>query len=580
MRVCVVGRSVKDVYLQIDGEFLRDENNTPHLDLAFDGAERALSRRTAVKSGSSVAAEVLYRLGHKVEYVDDVFLAHRYILNNGENSVVFAGAPEKIFWQPPREVPDAIFIDDANLLGASDIKKIAKYAAENNIILCGYGGLKPAGATLWRSPELDEKLALNRLEVFAHGLTYATDLEFSKAGVQTCANLKTLANSVLFGAWLLGFDAPGAIAIAKGMVEKSTLTHTPRLAELHECLDDLRLQISINGSDLAKTAQRILSKGILAADESGGSIAKKFAAMNIPDDERHRRDYRNIFLGAPELAQYVSAVILFDETTTQLADNGQNFTDFLNRQGIVAGVKVDQGLVDLYKNTDNSAKKAEKTTAGLDGLPSRLAAYYERGLRFAKWRAAFFVADATPSAKAIDENCKALAQYAIDCQNAGIVPIVEPELVHDGNYSIDDCAKITEKILVRLFEYLQDYKVELSGAILKVNMVLAGRQYPKPTAPKPSTPAEVGRMTAEVLKKVVPSELAGVVFLSGGQSPEQATANLKAVWANAPFAWPVSFSFARALQDPALVAWKGNNKNTEKARKAFVKRLVANSRQN
>lgn len=566
MRVCVVGRSVKDVYLQTDGDFLRDENDVPHLDLAFDGAEHAISRRTAVKSGSAIAAEVLYRLGHKVEYIDEVFLSHRYIINNGEDSVVFSSAQESVLWQPPHEIPEAIFVDDANLLSRTDIKKIEKYVAENNIILCGYGGGKPAGATLWRDSSLDRKLELNRLEIFAHGLSYTANLEPPKSGVQTLANLKTLTNAALFGSWLLGYDALDSIAIAKGVVEKSTLTHTPRFAELYECLDDLRLQVAIGGNELAKTAQRILSKGILAADESGGSIAKKFAAMGIPDDEQHRRDYRNIFLGAPELAQYTSAVILFDETTTQLSDGGQNFTDFLSRQGIVPGVKVDQGLVDF-------GKKGEKTTAGLEGLRERLTAYRERGLRFAKWRAAFFVADGTPSTRAIDENCKALAQYAIDCQYADVVPVIEPELVHDGNYSIEECAKITEKILIKLFEYLKEYKVELPGAILKVNMILAGKKFKKP-----STAEEVGLETAKVLKKTVPNELAGVVFLSGGQSPEQSTANFKAVWSNAPFVWPVTFSFARALQDPALEAWKGNNKNIEKARKAFVKRLIANSR--
>ncbi|MCL2002144.1 fructose-bisphosphate aldolase class I, partial [Candidatus Saccharibacteria bacterium] len=574
MRVCVVGQSVKDIYLQISGQFLQDENGIEHLDLAFDGADHAISRRTATKSGSAVAAEVFFRLGHKVEYLDDVFLAHRYILNNGKSSVAFSSPREKVFWQAPAVVPEAIFIDDATLLDKGDLKKIEKYAAENNAILCGYGGPKPAGATLWCDPNLDDQLALNRLEISANGLTYVAQLAPPKGGVQSLASIRTLANSALFGAWLLGYDAPNAAAIAKGMVERATLTQTPRLADVLEDLDDLRGHVMVAGNELAKTAQKMLEKGILAADESGGSIAKKFAAMGITDDEQHRRDYRNVFLGLPELAKYVSAVILFDETTTQHADNGDNFTDFLTRQGIIPGVKVDQGLVDLaHAAKRGSAKKGETATAGLDGLPERLAVYRKRGLRFAKWRAAFFVGDGIPSNKAIDENCKALAQYALDCQNADIVPIVEPELVHDGNYSTDECAKYTEKILAKLFDYLKDYKVELPGTILKVNMVLAGKQFKKP-----STAEEVGKRTTEVLKRIVPNDLAGVVFLSGGQSPEQATANLKAVWANAPFMWPVTYSFARALQGPALDAWKGDNKHTDKARKAFLKRLIANTR--
>ncbi|MDR0979548.1 MAG: fructose-bisphosphate aldolase class I [Candidatus Nomurabacteria bacterium] len=573
MRILVVGQSVKDIYLQITGDFLRDENNIPHLDLAFDGTERPLLRRTAVKSGSSIAAEVLHRLGHQVDYLDDNFLAHRYILNNGENSVVLAGSQEQVFWQQPAEKPDVIYVDNADLLSNSDLQKIAKYAEQNNVIFCGYGGKTPTTATLWQSSDFAQKLALNRLEISIHDLIYGTNLEFAKAGVETRKNLTTLANSALFGAWLLGYGTVDCVALTKAMIENSTLTHTPRLAELRDLLPDLRRQVSVIGPELAQTAQRILSRGILAADESGGSIAKKFATMNIPDDAEHRRDYRNIFIGTPELTQYVGAVIMFDETTAQLADNGQNFTDFLNRQGIVAGVKVDQGLVDLYKNSADPAKQAEKLTQGLDGLPARLADYRSRGLRFAKWRAAFFVGDGTPSAKAIDENCKTLAQYALDCQSADIVPIVEPELVHDGNYSIEQCTEITEKILIKLFAYLQEYKVDLSATILKTNMILAGKKHKKP-----STPEQVGKATADLLKKVVPREIAGVVFLSGGQTPEQATANLKAVWSHAPFLWPITFSFARALQDPAIVAWQGDNKNLQKARKAFLKRLIANSR--
>ncbi|MCL2038698.1 fructose-bisphosphate aldolase class I [Candidatus Saccharibacteria bacterium] len=570
MRICVVGQSVKDIYLQINGNFLSDENGIQHLDLAFDGSEHPVSRRTAVKSGSAVAAEVLFRLGHVVDYLDDAFLAHRYILNNGESSVVFQTSRPKVLWQPPREVPDAIFIDDIESLASGEIQKIKKYAAQHDIILYGHHG---DASLLQGQPDfcvfLDKPL--DELGFFANGIKYHIKLDTPKGDVQPLASLQALAHASLFGAWLLGYDATDCLAIAKGLIERTTLTHSPRLAEVLEHLPALRQFVYLEGSPLAKTAQAILKKGILAADESGGSIAKKFASLNIPDDPQHRRDYRNIFLGLPELAQHVSGVILFDETTTQLADNGQNFTDFLNRQGILPGVKVDQGLADL-------GKKGEKSTLGLDGLPSRLATYHERGLRFAKWRAAFFVGDGTPSPKAIDQNCQALAQYALDCQAAGIVPIVEPELVHDGNYSLEDCAKITTKILTKLFDSLREYQVELPATILKVNMILAGKQYKKSKKPAPSTPAEVGRATADVLKRTVPPELAGVVFLSGGQSPDQATANLHAVWAHGPFPWPITYSFARALQDPALTAWKGNNQNTDKARRAFQKRLLANQK--
>ena len=234
--------------------------------------------------------------------------------------------------------------------------------------------------------------------------------------------------------------------------------------------------------------------------------------------------------------------------------------------GIIPGVKVDQGL-------ENLPNSEEKYTKGLESLLERLKEYYQMGARFAKWRAAFELTDTTPSDLVIAKNAQILAQYASDCQAANIVPIVEPELIYDGNYSIEKSIYATSKILDHLFIELIAKKVDLSACILKVNMVLAGKKYHTQ-----STPQEVGEATAKVLRDHVPAELAGVVFLSGGQSVEQATDNLQAVTNQGPFPWPVTFSFARALQDPALFAWRGNNQNADPAREAFRLRLVANTR--
>jgi fructose-bisphosphate aldolase class I len=287
--------------------------------------------------------------------------------------------------------------------------------------------------------------------------------------------------------------------------------------------------------------------------------------MNIPDDEQHRRDYRNIFFTTPELEKYVNGVILFDETARQMADDGRDFVTYLASKGIIPGIKVDQGL-EPFEGSD------EKWTKGLDGLSTRLTEYYNMGARFAKWRAAFEITDHSPSEMAIQKNAEILAKYALDCQNAGIVPIVEPEVVYDGDYPIEKNIECTSKILDALFAELKNKEVKLPGCILKVNMVLAGKKQAVQ-----STPEEVGRATAQVLREHVPSELAGVVFLSGGQSGEQATENLQAVTNEGPFPWPVTFSYARALQDPALKAWQGNNDNCDAAREAFRLRLVANA---
>lgn len=325
-------------------------------------------------------------------------------------------------------------------------------------------------------------------------------------------------------------------------------------------------------SDLVKFIF-IEKRGILAADESGGSIAKKFESMNIPDTAKNRRDYRNVFLSTPDLSDYCGGVILFEETAEQKSDNGKLFGDFLLDHNVLPGIKLDRGLQDL-PNFDNA-----KYTRGLDDLPDRLKKYHQQGFRFAKWRAALEITNedgeiTLPTDQAIEANNFILTMYALECQKAGVVPIVEPELVYDGNYNIETAALATTKIISDLMDKLVYYKVNLPGLILKCNMVLAGKQYKTL-----SSPEAVAAATAAVLGKTVPKQIGAVVFLSGGQTPLQAAQNYHAIRSRAselPFT--VSFSFARALQDPALKAWKGNNDNFETAQAAFLKQLqkVAN----
>lgn len=411
---------------------------------------------------------------------------------------------------------------------------------------------------------------------------------------QTHLSFYSILSATVLGCFLLGFSVEDSLKFAHLNAENSRLNAVCPLEKLHQLAAD-----ATEDENLELIAKNLVLKprGILAADESGGSIHKKFESLNIPDTYDSRRDYRNLFFTTDGLENYINGVILFDETARQLADNGQNFVDFLISKRLIPGIKVDQGLEKFADSlpqelselslVENSVQPDETWTKGLIGLDTRLAEYYQLGLRFAKWRAAFNVRPAenvpdatnalnsnrieTPTPSAIKINCLILAKYAKKCQNHGIVPIVEPELVYDGNYSLAETAELTGKILDCLFKQLADKKVHLRACILKVNMCLAGKQWPAP-----STPEEVGRTTAEVLKTHVPAELAGVVFLSGGQTVEQATANLAAVKKNGPFPWPVTFSFARALQDPALYAWAGNNANADAARAAFKARLEAN----
>lgn len=390
--------------------------------------------------------------------------------------------------------------------------------------------------------------------------------------LQTHLSVFSIAAATILAAYAQGQPLESALDLAVANVENSRLNATLPLEELQNIAKNTFIPLSHDKELELIAANMMLSgKGILAADESGGSIQKKFAQMNIPDTYQNRRDYRNIFFTTPHLSEYVNGVILFDETTKQTADNGQNFVDYLTSLRIIPGVKVDQGLENLPGTEENYTK-------GLDGLDARLKEYYNHGLRFAKWRAAFTVKldqagkVLTPSDPAITENCRILADYALACQKAGLVPIVEPELVYDGYYSVDQAAELTGHILDILFAKLEAEGVNLKACILKVNMVLAGKQFGIA-----STPVEVGKQTARVLKQHVPHDLAGVVFLSGGQTVEQATQNLAEIIKNGPFPWPLTFSFARALQDPALEAWRGDNANTDAAQKAFLARLKANA---
>ena len=397
---------------------------------------------------------------------------------------------------------------------------------------------------------LSETISVDRIDMLTHLSVYS------------------IAAATVLGGFILGNSVEDSLALARVNIENSRLNAVLPLSEMQEIAKNTSPAENL---ELIAANLVLKPKGILAADESGGSIKKKFAQLNIPDTYENRRDYRNIFFTTPDLEKYVNGVILFDETTKQLADNGQNFVDFLTARRIIPGIKVDQGLVKF----DDSL---ETYTKGLDGLDERLKEYYIRGLRFAKWRAAFEIHLSasdnilTPTSKAIEENCQILAEYASKCQSAGLVPIVEPEVVYDGYYSIDQNAKITGKILDELFKKLANFGVNLRACILKVNMIIAGKNYETS-----STPEEVGAKTAKTLKNHVPAELAGVVFLSGGQTVKQATENLAAVEKNGPFPWPVTFSFARALQDPALYAWAGNNENTDTARQSFLARLIANT---
>ncbi|MDM0066149.1 class I fructose-bisphosphate aldolase [Variovorax sp. J31P207] len=320
--------------------------------------------------------------------------------------------------------------------------------------------------------------------------------------------------------------------------------------------------------DLQVTVEALVrqGKGILAADESGPTIAKRFTAIGVESTPENRRAYRSLLLAAPGLGEFVSGVILYEETLGQCADDGEPLPALAARLGIVPGIKVDTGKGPL------ALAPGDEITQGLDGLAARLEACVKLGARFAKWRAVYNVSDSLPSRAAVEANAESLARYAAICQTQGVVPIVEPEVLIDGDHSQARCAAVTQEVLLAVFGALHRHRVVLEHMLLKPSMVVPGKAHAQRAGP-----GDVAEETLRVLRRTVPAAVPGIVFLSGGQSPGEATANLDALNRQGPQPWRLSFSYGRALQDPVLQAWRGQPAQVHAAQEALLKRARLNA---
>lgn len=307
-------------------------------------------------------------------------------------------------------------------------------------------------------------------------------------------------------------------------------------------------------------------KGILAADESTPTIAKRFKAVGVESTESTRQEYRSIIFSAPGLNEHISGVILFEETLEQQDLDGIPMPELLANRGIVPGIKVDKGKGPLANAPD------EEITFGLDGLEDRLAAAKKLGARFAKWRCVFHITDNLPSNQAIEANAETLARYAAICQSLGIVPIVEPEVLINGSHTIERSAQVNEQVVRGVFDKLILHRVSLETMILKPSMVTPGKESPK------ASPEQVANATISTFRRCVPAAVPGIFFLSGGQTPEEATLNLNAMNQQANLPWVLTFSYGRALQEPAQHAWKGKFSNRDAAHQAMAKRATLNGR--
>jgi fructose-bisphosphate aldolase, class I len=323
----------------------------------------------------------------------------------------------------------------------------------------------------------------------------------------------------------------------------------------------------MNRSELETIARAMVAKGkgILAADESSGTIKKRFDSIKLDSTEEARRTYRELLFTTPNVGDYISGVILYDETIRQKTKDGTPFSQHLTKLGIVPGIKVDTGAKPL------AGFPNETITEGLDGLRERLAEYHKLGARFAKWRAVIDIGAGIPTQYAIDANSHALARYAALCQEANIVPIVEPEVLMDGAHTIERCEEVTSTTLASVFSALYAHRIHLEGMVLKPNMVISGKK-----APTRAGPQQVAEATVRCLKRYVPGAVPGIAFLSGGQSSAEATEHLSLMNKLVPLPWELTFSYGRALQDEALKAWGGKPENFAAGQKAFARRAKFN----
>lgn len=320
--------------------------------------------------------------------------------------------------------------------------------------------------------------------------------------------------------------------------------------------------------ELNKTIDHLIQsgKGILAADESNSTIGKRFTAIQLENTAENRRDYRLLLANTPELEEYISGVILYEETFSDQDEKGHTVPDIFLNKGILPGIKVDKGLQEL-SNTQN-----EQVTLGLDDLPERLAKFKAKGARFAKWRNVYSISECTPSMAAIKTGAENLARYAAACQAIGIVPIVEPEVLIDGNHTIDHCAEVCELVLHELFHAFFIHQIALEHIILKPSMVTCGKSA-KPF----SSPEDIADYTLSVFRNTVPPAVTSINFLSGGQTPDQATENLNAINSCGYQPWNLSFSYGRALQEECIQTWKGKAANVDKAQAKLLNRARLNS---
>lgn len=604
-KILIIGNVLKDVYLRLDEQqhdFEKDEKDINWLELAFNGSSHSFLRRTSVYGGAAVSLSVLNQLGIEAGILNskteirageliwsDDPSDYRYILSYGGGITYFVPKERKpTDWTMPSGQPEWILVDRSTSVSdrlVDELKNFLKFSNGTKLAVHIEKRTTPAGQRLAEMADIlfieeeppvhtNEKIVdkietdepdtqlvchITPRKIFFGEAEESWSLD--RADMMTHLTVYSTIVATILGVIIAGGTPADALLWARLNAEGATLEGALTTARLRE-LARIELEKRANLRLITRSLMTP-GKGILAIDESGESLAKRFEKYKIRNTSDNRKKLYALMLTTPGMNDGISGVILSKENAKQKVTVKEKMLDFLTNRGVIPGIKVDQGLAETGSG--------ETHTLGLNGLFDRLRASYKQGFRFAKWRAAFWIHKDTPGFFTIRKNVEELASFAKECQLAGIVPVVEVDIVKDGDYSIERRAEVTSKVLLEVFEELNKRRVDLNGCLLKCSMVTAGNE-----AEKKSTDQEVGMATAAILKHAVPRYLGGVLLLSGGQEAKEVTKDLVAVMHNSPFPWPVTFAFSRAFEEPVLATWKGDDSSIKGAQAAFSRHLAAN----
>lgn len=609
-KILIVGNVLKDVYLQLDeqqNDLELDEHGINWLELGFNGESHSFFQRTSVFGGAAVSLSVLHNLGleaailnsnnemttNEITWSNDP-ADYRYILSYQGGIAYFVPSSRKATdWAMPKGTPDWLLVDRSTNISERLVDEIANFLKFSGGTKLAVHIPKANNPETKRLAEMADILFLEDEPPVHREEKIVDQVELDKPNTQLVCHISP--RKIIFGdaeeswsldhtdmmthltvystivATILGVIAAGgnpndALLWARLNAEQATLKSTlkaDRLRELAEAELDKR-----NNLKLITRSLMTAGKGILALDESPKTVGKRLEKFGIANNSQNRHTLHQIMLTTPAIREDISGVILSPENAQQKISGNQSFLEYVTDAGIIPGIKIDQGLAKI-KYSD------ETHTLGTEGLSERLREAYALGFRFAKWRAAFSIAKDQPGFIAVEQNAEELANFAKESQLAGLVPIVEVDILPEGDYTIDKSAEVATRIFNTLFERLAWRHVELSGCLLKCNMINNGADMSIEDGAE-ATPNDIGMATAAILRHVVPRYLGGVLLLSGGVEAKIVTKNLAAVMQNSPFPWPVTFAFSRAFEEPVLATWKGDPEKEKAAQATFGRHLAAN----